>query len=320
MGQSTFHGVAPGMNHNNHQTEAELSIIVPVYNESEIAAEMIVELAKIAQDAERPIEVIVVDDGSTDGTSEELESIRNIRLLKHRSNRGYGASLKTGILASEAPWFAITDADGTYPNARIPELWKKAMDEDADMLVGARTGKTVHIPLVRRPAKWAITRLASYLSGENIPDLNSGLRIFKRATLMEYLGLMPEGFSFTTTSTLALLTNDHDVMYVPIDYSKRGGGGSSKIRPIKDTLKFAQLIVRMVMYFNPLRVFLPISMMLFGASMITLVYRAVHGKGLVAVTVMLFIAGMQMLATGMLADLIDRRLLLKTTSRRKRQS
>lgn len=290
------------------RNESSLSIVVPVYNEEAVVAQTARDLVKVAEELGPENEVIFVDDGSDDGTAEALAKVPGIRVVRHPENRGYGASLKTGISASRHYWIAITDADGTYPSHRIPELLAIAQDEGCDMVVGSRTGINAHIPLIRRPAKWCITKLASYLCGHELPDLNSGLRVFHRDAINEFIGILPDSFSFTTTITLALVANGRCVKYMPIEYHHRTG--RSKIRPIRDTLMFIQLIIRMVMYFNPLRVFIPISVILFALSFAALLYRTIRGRGLASLSVILFVAGVQVLSIGMIADLIDRRLIL----------
>jgi glycosyltransferase involved in cell wall biosynthesis len=292
-----------------------LSIIVPVYNEEQSVAETAKELFEIAKVGGQDAEVIFVNDGSWDGTAEALKRIKGIRVISHPQNRGYGAALKTGIKSARHSWIAITDADGTYPNRRIPQMLGIAQADNFDMVVGSRNGESVRIPLIRRPAKWFLSKLASYLCNRAIPDLNSGLRVFHREALNEFIEILPDGFSFTTTITLALLSNSHKVKYIPIEYYQRKG--SSKIRPVQDTLNFIQLIIRMVMYFNPLRVFLPMSFLLFASSLGSLIYRAFMGKGFASLSVILFIAGIQVLTTGMIADFIDRRLILANNSRSK---
>lgn len=283
-----------------------LSIVVPAYNEKDGCLPVLKQLIATMEDSELEYEIVVVDDGSTDGTSEILQELEGaISLIRHNRNLGYGASLKTGIRNSQYGLVAITDADGTYPNERIPEL-VGMMDEQA-MVVGARIGKSVKIPLIRRPAKWAINQLANYLSQTKIPDLNSGLRVMRREVLEKFLRLLPSGFSFTTTITLAMLTNGYPVRFEAIDYEHRAG--SSKIKPIRDTLNFIQLIIRTVMYFDPLRIFVPLSVILFLASVSVLVFSILFTEQLMDVTtVVLFVAGLQMLATGMIADIVDRRL------------
>ena len=187
------------------------------------------------EDYSIPGEVIVVDDGSRDGTG-EAAYYAGARVLRHRSNRGYGSALKTGIMAATHNLILITDADGTYPVKYIPELVEGL--QTADMVVGARTGNNVAIPLVRRPAKWVLNKLANYVTGHRIPDLNSGLRAFRK-NARQYFAILPDQFSFTTTITLAMFCDNYAVHYVPVDYLPRKG--KSKIVP---RASFAVLILR----------------------------------------------------------------------------
>lgn len=249
-------------------------------------------------------EILAVNDGSTDGTSAVLRALAlpNLRVLDLPRNRGYGAALLHGIRQATHPWILITDADGTYPTECWPRLIAEA--HDADMVVGARTGRNVSIPLVRRPAKWFINRLADYLSGFRIPDLNSGLRLMRRDAVQRFESILPEGFSFTTTITLALLTSGSEVRFIPIDYAKRKG--KSKIRPIADTLNFIQLIVRTTTYFRPMKVFVPLALALFVGFLVLFLIRSLHG-GFLVTSVILLVSSIQVLTTGMLADLIHRR-------------
>ena len=220
-------------------------IALPVYNELGYVD------AVLRQVLEYGSEVLVVDDGSTDGTSKRLAARRDIRLVRHDGNRGYGAALKTGIKNSRSDFIVITDADGTYPIDRIPDLVRIA--QEADMVVGARVSSNVVYPLIRKIPKAFLRTYVSWLSRQNVPDMNSGLRVLRRSVVERFLRILPDSFSFTTTITLAMHTNGYDVRYVPIDYAARSG--SSKIRPIRDTLNFIQLIVRTGTYFAPMRVF-----------------------------------------------------------------
>jgi len=289
-------------------TSKGVTIVVPAYNEERGIEGVVSRLSALELGV--PVEVLVVDDGSVDGTASVLEGLRarypRLRVTRHRENRGYGAALKTGFgLASHAV-VVITDADGTYPENRIGELLA-CIDDGAEMAVGSRTGADVQIPLVRRPAKWMLRRLAEFLSGTRIPDLNSGLRAMRKELVLRYRPILPRGFSFTTTITLASLTNDHRVDWVPIDYKKREG--RSKIRPIRDTLGFTGLILRTVMYFNPLKVFVPIGVLI-GLGLAGSLYYdifVVQPSNLSDKTVLLFLAFLHILAVGVLADLIDKR-------------
>jgi hypothetical protein len=156
--------------------------------------------------------------------------------------------LKLGVHAAKHPWILITDADGTYPTDAIPGLL--ARGEFNSMVVGARTGQTVKIPLVRRPAKAFLRWLASYLAGQRLPDINSGLRLMRKDLVRRYEHLLPDGFSFTTTITLAAACNSHPVEYIPINYLARLG--ESKIRP-RHAYDFTLLILRTIVFFNPLK-------------------------------------------------------------------
>lgn len=231
---------------------AGLSIVIPAYNEAQAIGPVLTEILKIMAEYSSipggfPYEVIVVDDGSSDQTARVVSQVAGVRLARHPSNRGYGAALKTGIRQAHYNLVCITDADGTYPNVLIPALAAGIVERGFDMVVGARTGSHVSIPLVRRPAKWFLNRLANFVAGSGIPDLNSGLRVFRRRDALVFLQLLPDGFSFTTTLTLGFLTNGYTLDYVPIDYFRRVG--HSKIRPIQDTLNFVQLISRIALYF-----------------------------------------------------------------------
>jgi len=283
-----------------------VTLVVPAYNE-ELGIEGVVSRL-CALDLGTSFELLVVDDGSTDGTRAKLDVLAEqfpvLRVLSHHSNRGYGAALKTGFAAASHGIVVITDADGTYPEHQIVELLA-CIDRGAEMAVGARTGRNVNVPLIRRPAKAVLRMLASYLAETRIPDLNSGLRAFQRDLVMTYRPLLPNGFSFTTTITLASLTNGHRVDYVTIDYAARSG--RSKIRPIRDTLGFTALIIRTVLYFNPLKVFYPVAGLLGLITVGLLAYDISVDQNLGDKTVLMFVALVQVLSVGVLADLIARK-------------
>lgn len=283
-----------------------MTLVVPAYNEEDGIEGVVRRLAALELGV--PLELLVVEDGSTDRTRERLTQLEAevdvLRVIEHGVNRGYGAALKTGFGAASNDVVVITDADGTYPEDRIVDLLKH-IDAGAEMAVGARTGASVHVPLIRKPAKWALTRLASYLAGVRIPDLNSGLRAFRRELVLKYRPILPDGFSFTTTITLASLTNAHRVAYESIDYAQRSG--KSKISPIKDTLRFISLILRTVTYFNPLKVFYPVAGFLAVALTASLGWDVFVDKNLGDKSVALFVALVQVLSIGLIADLIDKK-------------
>jgi len=279
-----------------------VTIIVPAYNEADGIGDVLDTIITCMLEAGVEYELIVVDDGSTDGTHAIVEA-KGVRIVRHTFNRGYGASLKTGIRQSRRPIIAIIDADGTYPVDALPKLLASMAEHD--MAVGARTGDHVKIQPLRRPAKWFLKKLADYLSGFKIPDLNSGLRIFRRELAERFFGIFPDGFSFTTTITLAALTNGYRVSFLPINYYKRTG--QSSIRPARDFLGFILLIIRLIVYFKPLNVFLPASAVLFlvglTKAMIDLVHQNFFGVG----SAIVMLAALQIAFLGLLADLITRR-------------
>ena len=247
-------------------------------------------------------EIIVVDDGSRDATAREAKAA-GARVLQHRSNRGYGASLKTGIMAAKNNIIAITDADGTYPAKYLPAMLDEL--EHADMVVGSRTGADVNIPLSRKPAKWFLRVMANYVAATKIPDLNSGLRVFRRDVSMQYFAILSDQFSFTTTITLAMLCDSYKVSYMPIDYRKRQG--KSKIMPW-DAGSFAVLILRVAMLFRPLRVFLPLAVacILYGTAKAAI--DLTHDPNISASAIFAFVSALMMVLVGMLGDAVATRL------------
>jgi glycosyltransferase involved in cell wall biosynthesis len=276
-----------------------VSVVVPAYNEEAAIDAAIRELRGVLATLECESELIVVNDGSTDRTL-ELARAAGATVLDLPENRGYGAALKAGIRAAKFETIVITDADGTYPAEEIPALLDRA--DRYDMVVGARTGANVAIPFARRPAKWLLTRLASYLAGCSIPDLNSGLRVLKRRHVRRFEHVLPSGFSFTTSITLASLCSDLLVAYHPIDYRERTG--QSKIRPTH-AIEFAILILRTIVYFNPLKVFLPLGAFFFFGGAVKFVYDLFIGN-LSETAVLGFLGGIMIWAVGLLSDQIAR--------------
>jgi len=277
-----------------------VSIVIPAYNEEDGIINVINEIETLLGEKNIEYEIIIVDDGSTDKTKEKVRST-NAKLIEHQQNRGYGAALKTGVIASIYDQIAIIDADGTYPANYLLDLIDSK--KGYDMVVGARTGKNVRIPLIRKPAKWALNKLANFLTNYKIPDLNSGLRLFRKESLLKFLHILPDGFSFTTTITIAMLTSNHNIKYIPIDYNKRVG--KSKIRPIYDTLNFISLIIRMVIYFKPLRVILPIALMLFSVDIVKIIYDIrVYNWHIATSTILLGIVALNTLLIALVADMI----------------
>lgn len=298
----------PGTNAVHHLPPiAGLSIVIPAYNEEHGIEPVLDHLAELMRESPWDYEIIVVDDGSSDGTREKVQAHGDITLICHPENRGYGAALKTGIRHATYDTICMTDADGTYPNDRIFDLVAHMETNECDMVVGARTGEAVSIPLVRKPAKWFIGQLSNFVCSQHIPDINSGLRVLKREAVLPFWNVLPDGFSFTTTITLSMLTSNYLVAYTPINYHARIG--RSKIKPIRDTLNFIQLISRIALYFAPLKIFLPLSLFFILVAIGWGVFTHVVLGNLADVTTMVIaMTGIQIAIVGLLAEIINHRL------------
>ena len=282
-----------------------LSVVIPVYNEEKSIEMTVLKLHSILKNID--YELIVVNDGSIDMTKEVLKEIANIKLLEHSKNKGYGASIKNGIKNSKYDFVAITDADGTYPNERLIEFYQIIKNDKLDMVVGSRTGSNVNIPLIRKPAKWFIGKLANYIVDEKIPDINSGLRIFKKSSFLPFMKIIPDGFSLTTTITLGMLSSGYLVRYFDIDYFKRSG--KSKIKPVRDTLNFINLILRIGLYFSPLKIFMPISLFLFFSGLFVAFYTKYVLNQLADITsLVILLTSFQLIVIALLSELINKRL------------
>ena len=282
-----------------------VSIIIPCYNEARSIISTLNRLQKILKKTKLKYEIIVIDDASSDSSKELIKKFKNkfFRLIEHERNLGYGASLKDGIKIAKYEWICITDADGTYPIEDIPRLANYT--SRYDMVIGARVGKHVKIPLIRKPAKWFLKKLAEYLTKRKIPDLNSGLRIFKKEIAHKFMSLFPDGFSFTTTITIACLTNNYRVKFIPINYYKRKG--KSSINALRDFSGFIQLIIRLTLYFKPLNIFVPFSLFLFfiGCIKIWADFLLTGSFGLGGT--ILILTAIQIGFLGLIADMIIKR-------------
>jgi glycosyltransferase involved in cell wall biosynthesis len=282
-----------------------LTIIIPIYNE-ELSIVKTVSLIKTQLEVLGvDWEILCINDGSNDNSREVLDKMSGIKVIHHRVNKGYGAALKTGLRKALYDDICITDADGTYPNDRIAEMYQWYMQNELDMLVGARKGDDVFYPLIKRIPKFFINKLANYITNTKIPDINSGMRIFKRQAAMEYFHIYPNGFSFTTTITIGMLCSEYNVEYFNIDYFKRQG--KSKIKPISDTINFFKLLLKIALYFDPFKFFKPL-IYVFGLLSILFLFRDIfilhdltQGSIFFPVIAILFFS------LGLLADLIIKR-------------
>lgn len=281
----------------------DVSVVLPVYNERDHVVAEIDRIKATLDASEFSYEIIVIDDCSTDGSRDVLATVPDIKLITMARNGGSGTVRRIGTLASKGDVVVWTDADMTYPNDQIPELVRQL--SGFDQIVGARTTEEGTIKFLRVPAKWTIRKLAIYLSQTDIPDLNSGLRAFRRDVAEQYLHLLPTGFSCVTTMTMTFLANGYSVKYMDIPYAKRAG--ESKFHPIKDTRRYALQVIRMILSYEPLRVFMPIGLLLGVIGLAKLVFDIGWSDVKVAGnTLLIFFAAFQVIAIGLLADLVVR--------------
>ena len=289
----------------------DVSVVLPVHNEAGHLAAEVGRISHALDASGYSYEIIVVDDGSTDGSLEVARTLRGIRLIELPSNRGSGFARRLGSQAANGDVVVWTDVDMTYPNDQIPQLIEQL--SFYDQVVGARTSEQGAHRWARVPTKWFVRKLASYLVNERIPDLNSGFRAFRRTALVPFLHLLPRGFSCVTTITLAFMANDLLVHYTPIPYRERAG--RSKFHWRRDTARYVLQVIRMVMTFNPLRVFLPLGGVLLILALGKLGYDIVDKDWrITANAIILVIVSLQVLATGLLADLVSRVGLGRTVS------
>jgi glycosyltransferase involved in cell wall biosynthesis len=291
-------------------TPPYVSIVLPCYNEQGHVIDEVERICATMDASGYDYELLAIDDASTDHTLEKLYEAAprfpRMQVVHFHRNGGSGVVRRIGTQRARGKIVVWTDADMTYPNERIPEF-VRMLDEDAtvDQIVGARTSERGTYKMFRVPAKWFIRKLAELLTGAKIPDLNSGLRAFRREVSLPYLRLLPAGFSCVTTITVAFLANHHDVYYVPIEYSKRAG--RSKFKFITDAYRYILQVLRMVMYFNPLKVLMPLALFLLGLGVAKGVFDLIVHPLLIAInTVLIFVSGLIIASMALLADLIVR--------------
>jgi glycosyltransferase involved in cell wall biosynthesis len=283
--------------------ELDVSVVLPVFNERGHLRAEIDRIRRAMSASPYTFEIIVVDDGSDDGSEVDLPTIEGIRVICHAHNRGSGAARRTGTSAARGRIVVWTDVDMTYPNEEIPMMVKEL--DGYDHIVGARRTEEGTKRFVRVPAKWFIRKLASYLTDTDIPDLNSGLRAFRRDVAMQYVHHLPAGFSCVTTLTMSFLSNGYTIKYVPIDYSPRAG--TSKFHWWRDTKRYLLQVVRMSLSYNPLKVFLPLGLTFLAIGIAKLVYDWIDKDfRLAANTLLILLASLQAITIGLLADLVVR--------------
>ena len=283
-----------------------VTVLLPAYNEELAIRGVLTEVVDALADEPLSFEILVVDDASTDRTAEIAEQFAldwwrcAVRVVRSPENRGAGAARRIGVREARGEIVVMLDADGSYPAASIRELLRHF--PAYDQVNGARTSEQGTLPWLRRPAKWFIRRLACYLTGCRIPDLNTGLKAFKREAMLPWLWVVPDGFSCVTTMTLAFLTNGYPVKYVPTPYRRRVG--KSKFHPIKDTWAYLATVLRMVLYFRPLKIFLPLAGLMLAAGAARSTWNF-HATGSMQESdIVLLTAGLTTCSMGLLAEVI----------------
>jgi glycosyltransferase involved in cell wall biosynthesis len=282
------------METSSNNNSASVTIVLPAFNEEQTIASTISELRQSYPE----YEILVVDDGSTDNTAELAEK-KGVRVVRNEVNRGYGASLKQGMRRAKGEIIVFMDADGQHDCKDIKRLVEGL--KDSDMVVGARSKED--LVTIRKPGKWTLSVLADFLVGQHIPDINSGFRAFRREDGLKYLPILPNGFSLTTTLTLAMIKDGRFVKYIPIRVLSRVGGRSS-VRYFHDGIKALLLILRVIMLFNPLKIFAPLSAVLLLVGGCYTVLTIIYTSNLADTSVLLLLSGLGAFLFGLLADQI----------------
>lgn len=275
--------------------ELSVSVVIPAYNEESCIQQVISSIRKTIESIQH--EIIVVDDGSTDHTRQKATEA-GAQVIPHHQNRGYGASLKTGIRHANHEWIVLIDADGQHDPNDILRLIEKA-DQEYDMVIGARDPASFQYTS-RMPGKALLQWFARFLVGVKPEDVNSGLRIFRKADVLPYFPILPNKFSFTTTLTLAMLKDAYEIGYIPIQTQSRQGRRSTV--SIKDGMRTMMLIIRIAMLFNPLKVFLPISAVLFCTGFVYGVWNLFREFNIPDGAELLMTSGAMIFLFGFLAD------------------
>lgn len=276
----------------------KISVLLPAYNEESAIGQVIDEIKEAM--GKTQYEILVIDDASTDRTA-EIAKEKCVRVIRRVMRGGSGAARKTGIQEALGEIIVMLDVDGSYTASDIPEMLK--FFPEYDQVIGARRTEEGSLKFLRIPAKWFIRALASYLSKRKIPDLNSGLRAFKKSAMLKYLWAIPDGFSCVSSMTLSFLCNGHPVRWIPTEYRARIG--KSKFHPVKDTSNYILTVIRMIMYYNPLRVFLPMSLLLLAIGVVKSIYDRFFGIGRMQLAdIVILMTGVVVVTLGLIADLI----------------
>jgi glycosyltransferase involved in cell wall biosynthesis len=270
------------------------SVIIPAFNEGLSVRQLVVDLQNVA----RWHEILVIDDGSSDETCEQAAAA-GARVIRHPYNKGNGAAVKTGIRQSSGAFVLIIDADGQHQPGDALRLVTQL--NEFELVVGARSMAT-QASSSRRLGNSLLNNLASYLTARPIPDLTSGFRAARRDCLLEFLHLLPNGFSTPTTTTLAFLKAGYSVQFVPIEAAARQG--TSKIRLGSDGAKFVLILLKLITIFSPLRIFVPVSLATFTLGAAYAVWTIVTQSHITNSSVLLILLSVIMFLIGLVSEQI----------------
>jgi len=285
-----------------------ISVRIPAFNEEGGIVETIQRARAALEKAQlAPYEIIVIDDGSTDCTG-DLATAAGGRVIRHPHNVGYGRSLKDGINSAIYDTIIITDADGSYPIEEIPVLVERYRAGN-DMVVAARTGKYYRESLIKSPMRWVLKKIVEFTASREIPDINSGLRVFNRVTAQRYFNRLSDAFSFTTSMTLAYVMNGKFVEYHRTEYHRRIG--KSKVRLFRDSVRTIQYVFEAATYYNPLKIFTLLAIFCFAcavaslgaAFLLKLFSLFILGLGGILLSLLIFALGLQAV---LLKQIMDR--------------
>lgn len=280
----------------------QLSFVIPAYNEEKSIVAVLEQLKNTLDNLKIEYEIIVVNDCSTDNTKSLLKKINYIKLINHPYNKGYGASLKTGVKNAHYNWVLFYDADGQHKPEYVEKFLKYT--STYDLIIGDRTTSKYVRPTIRKPGLWLLKKIANYLVNYKIPDLNCGMRLIKKDVLKKYLRLMPNNFSFSTTSTMAFLKDKRNVKFVGIETDKRNNESKSSVKS-KDAITTLMLMFRLIMLFSPLKIFLPVSILLFILTLTSVTLDIfIREPNITDTTIVLFVSTLLIFFFGLLADQI----------------
>lgn len=273
---------------------ADVTIVIPAFNEGGSIGSVVTSLLSAAPWKE----ILVVDDGSTDGTAREATAA-GARLIVHPYNKGNGAAVKTAVRAATGDWILIVDADGQHrPDDAVRLVTRLG---DYDLVIGARSAKT-QATLARRLGNGVLNGLAGYLTGRPIPDLTSGFRAARRSFVLEFIHLLPNGFSTPTTTTMAFIKAGYNVAFEPIGALPRVG--TSKIRLARDGARFLLILLRVVTIFSPMRIFAPISAAAFAAGVLYGGWTVMHQSRIPNGAVLLLMFSVMVFLVGLVSEQI----------------